>query len=170
MPISILMPALSPTMTEGTLARWLKKEGDAIKSGEAIAEIETDKATMEYEAAEDGVLGKILIPGGTGGVKVNTPIGLILEEGEDASALSQAAAPAPSPVAVAAAAAPVPAMAVAAPGGSVLRVFASPLARRLAVQGGVTLNGGAVNLERIGGIEKLARAAEKLVGGFVAIG
>jgi len=91
MPISILMPALSPTMTEGTLAKWLKKEGDAVKSGEAIAEIETDKATMEMEAADDGVLGKILVPAGTSGVKVNAPIALLLEEGEDKSALAKAA-------------------------------------------------------------------------------
>lgn len=97
MPISILMPALSPTMTEGTLAKWLKKEGDAVKSGEAIAEIETDKATMEMEAADDGVLGKILVPAGTSGVKVNAPIALLLEEGEDKSALAKAAAPAAAP-------------------------------------------------------------------------
>ncbi|HSV27976.1 MAG TPA: biotin/lipoyl-containing protein, partial [Candidatus Omnitrophota bacterium] len=82
MPIEILMPALSPTMSEGTLARWLKNEGDAVKSGDVIAEIETDKATMEFEAVDEGVLGKILVPGGTAGVKVNQPIALLLEEGE----------------------------------------------------------------------------------------
>lgn len=82
----ILMPALSPTMTEGTLARWVKKEGDTVRSGEVIAEIETDKATMEMEAAEDGVLGRILIADGTADIAVNTPIAVLLEEGEDASA------------------------------------------------------------------------------------
>lgn len=81
MPIELLMPALSPTMTEGTLARWLKKEGDAVKSGDVLAEIETDKATMEFEAVDEGVLGKILIADGTSGVAVNTPIGVLLEEG-----------------------------------------------------------------------------------------
>ncbi len=82
MAIEILMPALSPTMTEGTLARWLKKEGDTVRSGEALAEIETDKATMELEAADDGVLGKILVADGTAGVQVNEPIAILLEEGE----------------------------------------------------------------------------------------
>src|SRR5579872_869296 len=100
MPVQILMPALSPTMSEGNLARWLKKEGDAVKSGDILAEIETDKATMEFEAVDEGTLGKILVPGGTQGVKVNEPIALLLEEGEDAAALSAApvakpAAPAP---------------------------------------------------------------------------
>ncbi|MDX2264625.1 MAG: pyruvate dehydrogenase complex E1 component subunit beta [Hyphomicrobiales bacterium] len=95
MPIQVLMPALSPTMEEGKLAKWVKQEGDAVKSGDVIAEIETDKATMEVEAVDEGVLGKILIPGGTEGVKVNTPIAVILGEGEDASALNGAAAPAP---------------------------------------------------------------------------
>ena len=85
MPIKILMPALSPTMTEGNLAKWLKNEGDTIKSGDVIAEIETDKATMEVEAVDEGTLGKILVPGGTEGVKVNEPIALLLEEGEDKS-------------------------------------------------------------------------------------
>ncbi|KIL98762.1 Pyruvate dehydrogenase E1 component beta subunit [Paramagnetospirillum magnetotacticum MS-1] len=117
MPIQVLMPALSPTMTEGKLAKWLKAEGDAVKSGDILAEIETDKATMEMEAVEDGVLGKILVQGGTEGVAVNTPIALILEEGEDASALS-ASAPAPAtaaPVAAPVAAAPVAAPVVIAP-------------------------------------------------------
>src|ERR1700693_2189374 len=105
MPIEIRMPALSPTMTEGNIARWLKKEGDAIHSGDVIAEIETDKATMEYEAADEGRLGKIIVPEGAQGIKVNQPIALLLEEGEDpaelekftASAPGPAQAPAPSP-------------------------------------------------------------------------
>ncbi len=87
MPIQVLMPALSPTMTEGTLANWLKKVGDTVSSGDILAEIETDKATMEVEAVEEGVLGRILVPGGTQGVAVNTPIALLLADGEDASAL-----------------------------------------------------------------------------------
>src|SRR5271166_5956420 len=88
MSTNILMPALSPTMTEGTLARWLKKEGDAVRSGDVIAEIETDKATMEVEAAEDGILGKILVPDGTSGVKVNEPIAILNGDGEEAPAES----------------------------------------------------------------------------------
>ncbi len=87
MPIQILMPALSPTMTDGKLAKWCKKEGDAVESGDVLAEIETDKATMEIEAIDDGTLGKILVAEGTEGVPVNQPIALILEDGEDASAL-----------------------------------------------------------------------------------
>ncbi|WP_299444317.1 pyruvate dehydrogenase complex E1 component subunit beta [uncultured Rhodospira sp.] len=90
MPTQILMPALSPTMEEGTLSRWLKKEGDTIEAGDVIAEIETDKATMEFEAVDEGTLGKILVPDGTDGVKVNQPIGILLEEGEDESALDAA--------------------------------------------------------------------------------
>ncbi len=82
MATNILMPALSPTMTEGTLARWLKKEGDPIKAGDVIAEIETDKATMEVEAVDEGVLGKILVDDGTEGVKVNAPIAVLVEDGE----------------------------------------------------------------------------------------
>ena len=81
MPVQILMPALSPTMTEGNLAKWLKTEGDAVKSGDILCEIETDKATMEFEAVDEGVLGKILVAGGTSGVAVNTPIAVLLEEG-----------------------------------------------------------------------------------------
>jgi len=97
MPIQVLMPALSPTMEEGKLAKWLKAEGDAVKPGDIIAEIETDKATMEVEAADEGVLGKILIAAGTEGVKVNTPIALLLGEGEDKGALEESnAAPAPA--------------------------------------------------------------------------
>src|SRR4029077_13070966 len=87
MPIEIRMPALSPTMTEGNLARWLKKEGDEVHSGDVIAEIETDKATMEYESADEGRLGKIIAPEGAQGIKVNAPIALLLEEGEDPAAL-----------------------------------------------------------------------------------
>lgn len=96
MPTEILMPALSPTMTEGNLAKWLKAEGDTISAGDLIAEIETDKATMEVEAVDEGVLGKILVPDGTEGVQVNQPIALLLEEGEDAAALEGAASAAPA--------------------------------------------------------------------------
>jgi pyruvate dehydrogenase E1 component beta subunit len=96
MPIQVLMPALSPTMEKGNLAKWVKGEGDKIKSGDIIAEIETDKATMEVEATDEGTLGKILIPEGTADVAVNTPIAVILSDGEDASALKAAATPAPS--------------------------------------------------------------------------
>src|SRR5437660_8608673 len=87
MPIQVLMPALSPTMEKGNLAKWLKKEGEKVKSGDVIAEIETDKATMEVEAIDEGTLGKILVPEGTTDVAVNTPIAVILGEGEDASAI-----------------------------------------------------------------------------------
>ncbi|WP_298372336.1 pyruvate dehydrogenase complex dihydrolipoamide acetyltransferase [Azospirillum sp.] len=146
MTVQILMPALSPTMTEGNLAKWLKKEGDTVKSGDVLAEIETDKATMEVEAVEEGRLGKILVPAGTQGVAVNTPIAILLEEGEDESALSKSAAPAPAaapaaaaPAPVAAAAAPVAATAPAAAPATGARVFASPLARRIAEQAGVDL-------------------------------
>ena len=146
MPINILMPALSPTMTEGNVARWLKKEGDAVKAGDILAEIETDKATMEVEAVDEGRLGKIVVPGGTEAVKVNDVIAILLEEGEDAAALKSPAAakPAPSPAAVAAPApsvstsAPPPApTASASPSGT--RVFATPLARRIASQYGLDL-------------------------------
>src|ERR1700760_513432 len=97
MPTNILMPALSPTMEEGKLAKWLKKVGDPVKSGDVLAEIETDKATMEVEAVDEGTLGKILVPDGTADVAVNTPIGVILGEGEDKSAIKEGAAPAPAP-------------------------------------------------------------------------
>jgi pyruvate dehydrogenase E2 component (dihydrolipoamide acetyltransferase) len=143
MPINVLMPALSPTMTEGKLARWLKKEGDAVKSGQVLCEIETDKATMEVEAVDEGTLGKILVAAGTEGVKVNAPIAVILEEGESAAS---AAAPAPaSAPAPAVAAAPAPAAApsarpVAAPVADAGRVFASPLARRMAEQAGLDIS------------------------------
>ena len=90
MPIQVLMPALSPTMEKGNLSKWLKKEGEAIKSGDVIAEIETDKATMEVEATDEGTLGKILIPEGTADVAVNTPIATILADGESASDLGKA--------------------------------------------------------------------------------
>jgi pyruvate dehydrogenase E1 component beta subunit len=96
MPIQVLMPALSPTMEKGNLAKWLKKEGETIKSGDVIAEIETDKATMEVEATDEGTLGKILIPEGTADVAVNTPIATILADGESAADLGKAAAPAPN--------------------------------------------------------------------------
>jgi len=138
----ILMPALSPTMEEGTLAKWLVKEGDTVTSGQIIAEIETDKATMEFEAVDEGVIGKILVAEGTAGVKVNAPIAVLLEEGEDASAAPapKAAAPAKveAPVVAAAPAAP-PAPAAAAPAKGGKRVFASPLARRIATQKGIDL-------------------------------
>ncbi len=156
MPIDILMPALSPTMEKGTLAKWLKKEGDAIKSGDVLAEIETDKATMEVEAVDEGVLAKIVVPAGSADVPVNEVIGLIAEEGEDVSA---AAAP------KAAKSAPAPKKADdivlreerpgATPGakpsgapkpngqgtGQASRIIASPLARRLAKQAGIDLAG-----------------------------
>ena len=101
MPIEILMPALSPTMTEGNLAKWLKKEGDEVHSGDVLAEIETDKATMEVEAVDDGKIGKILVPEGAQGIKVNAPIALLLGEDEDASTLEKfaEAVPLPTPVA-----------------------------------------------------------------------
>jgi pyruvate dehydrogenase E2 component (dihydrolipoamide acetyltransferase) len=150
MPIQILMPALSPTMTEGNIARWLKKEGDAVRSGDVIAEIETDKATMEVEAVDEGTLGKILVEGGAQGVAVNTPIAILLEEGEDAAALSAAPAPkaAEPPSARNQEATPDRAVvrkpspeapAPSAANGSDGRVFASPLARRLAEQAGIDL-------------------------------
>ncbi|WP_096704840.1 pyruvate dehydrogenase complex dihydrolipoamide acetyltransferase [Magnetospirillum sp. 15-1] len=148
MSVPILMPALSPTMIEGTVARWLKAEGDAVKSGEAICEIETDKATMEFEAVDEGVLGKILVAGGTSGVAVNTPIAVLLEEGEDASAISAAPAPTPTPTLPRQSRGresppPPPAQGVGGgrEGGSTAgdRVFASPLARRIARDGKVDL-------------------------------
>ena len=166
MATNILMPALSPTMTEGTLARWLKKEGDTVKSGDILAEIETDKATMEFEAVDEGVLGKILVPDGSEGVKVNAPIGIMIEEGEAVPSGAPAAngkggegntSPSGSPALEAvkeaggkvagAAEQPVPAPqpkgeaapAASAGGGSNGRVFASSLARRMAEQAGIDL-------------------------------
>ena len=99
MPINILMPALSPTMEKGNLSKWLKKEGDAVKTGDVIAEIETDKATMEYEAVDDGVMAKIVVPEGTNDVAVNQLIAVMAQEGEDvkAAAASAASAPAKAP-------------------------------------------------------------------------
>lgn len=152
MATNILMPALSPTMTEGTLAKWLKKEGDRIKSGDVIAEIETDKATMEVEAVDEGVLGKILVAAGTEGVAVNAPIAVLIEAGEavpTAPSQAQTATPAPAPApAPASAPAPAPASASSpmvvrgdahdtAEAGA--RIFASPLARRMAEQAGIDL-------------------------------
>lgn len=107
MATEILMPALSPTMEEGTLAKWLKAEGDEVKAGDIIAEIETDKATMEFEAVDEGIMGKILVPAGTEGVKVNTPIAVLVAEGESADAAPAPAAAAPAAAAPAAAPAPV---------------------------------------------------------------
>ena len=172
MPIQILMPALSPTMTEGSVARWLKKEGDEVHSGDIIAEIETDKATMEYEAVDEGRLGKIIVPEGAQGIKVNQPIAVLLAEGEDASAIGEVPA-APAPAAEAKPAAPQPsspppaeapktappptrASVAAAPAPSASasnghdaspashadaadRIFATPLARRMAAQAGLDL-------------------------------
>ena len=156
MPIQILMPALSPTMTEGNVASWFKNEGDSVAAGDILCEIETDKATMEVEATDEGTLGRIVVAAGTEGVAVNAVIGLILEEGEDASALDGAADAAPAaPAAPAAAAdpapdAPAPEPAAASPAGngaaapapardSGARIFASPLARRMAKQAGLAL-------------------------------
>ncbi len=115
MATEILMPALSPTMEEGTLAKWLVKEGDIVSSGDIMAEIETDKATMEFEAVDEGIVGKILIEEGTEGVKVNTPIAILVEEGEDASALPASAPTADAAPAAAPAAAEAPAPVAAAP-------------------------------------------------------
>jgi len=165
MPINILMPALSPTMEKGNLAKWLKKEGDAVKTGDVIAEIETDKATMEYEAVDDGTLAKIVVPEGTQDVPVNQLIAVIAAEGEDVKAAASAAgkggpakapeapktpppaAKAPVPQAAAPAAAPRPSTpppqpssapsAAAANGYGTNRVSASPLARRLAKEAGI---------------------------------
>ena len=157
MPINITMPALSPTMDEGTLAKWLVKEGDTVKSGMIIAEIETDKATMEVEAVDEGKVGKLLVPAGTEGVKVNAVIAVLLEEGETAGDVKAPAAapakaeaaPAPKPAptssapaapAPVAAAKPAPQAAVAVmerPSGA--RIMASPLAKRIAANKGIDL-------------------------------
>jgi pyruvate dehydrogenase E2 component (dihydrolipoamide acetyltransferase) len=140
MATNILMPALSPTMTEGNLARWLKQEGDRIKAGDVIAEIETDKATMEVEAVDEGILGRILVPAGTQGVKVNDVIAVLVEAGEAVPVAGAAPKAAPAPAAAPApVAAPVAAAPVAAP-ASGDRVFASPLARRMAAQAGVDIS------------------------------
>ena len=158
MPIKVLMPALSPTMTEGKLAKWVVKEGDTVESGDVMAEIETDKATMEVEAVDEGTIGKILVAEGTDGVAVNAVIALLLEDGEDASALDGAdtssggGEPAPNPEAEAEApkedakaepeapASPSPAAAPApAAKSDGERIFASPLAKRIAQQEGLDL-------------------------------
>jgi pyruvate dehydrogenase E2 component (dihydrolipoamide acetyltransferase) len=142
MPINILMPALSPTMEEGTLAKWLVKEGDEVSSGDVMAEIETDKATMEFEAVDEGKIGSILVAEGTSGVKVNDVIAVLLEEGEDASAISAntsiqvTAAPAENNVSKATSAS-TPAKSLAKPSGN--RIFASPLAKRIAADKGIDL-------------------------------
>jgi pyruvate dehydrogenase E2 component (dihydrolipoamide acetyltransferase) len=161
MPIDILMPALSPTMEKGNLAKWLKKEGDAVKSGDVIAEIETDKATMEVEAIDEGTLAKIVVPEGTADVPVNQVIAVLAGDGEDvkAAASGAKAAPAaakpeikaeapkaaPAPQTPAPAASPAPAKPAAAPqpaataGSNGARVFSSPLARRLAKEAGIDI-------------------------------
>ncbi|MFP6733749.1 MAG: pyruvate dehydrogenase complex dihydrolipoamide acetyltransferase [Rhodospirillales bacterium] len=151
MAIQILMPALSPTMTHGNLARWLKAEGDAVAAGDLLAEIETDKATMELEAIDDGILGKIIVPDGSEGVAVNATIAVLLEEGEDASAMdaieTAPVAPVAAPPAVPEAAPVAPEVtpqaapdpAPAQPNADATRVFASPLARRMAADAGVDI-------------------------------
>ena len=140
MTIEILMPALSPTMEEGTLAKWLVKEGQAVKSGDLLAEIETDKATMEFEAVEEGVIGKLLVAEGTAGVKVNTPIALMVGEAAPARAASVATPlPVSAPAAVVAPILAAPAVPMLANVGA--RVFASPLARRIAADKGLDLGG-----------------------------
>ena len=144
MSINILMPALSPTMKEGTLARWLKAEGDTIAAGDVIAEIETDKATMEVEAVDEGILGRILIEGGTHGIAVNTPIAILVAQGEsvpDAPAPVAPAAASPAPAPSAPAVATPAAAPPAADPAKGTRVFASPLARRIAAQKGIDLAG-----------------------------
>ncbi|MFC3180093.1 pyruvate dehydrogenase complex dihydrolipoamide acetyltransferase [Cypionkella sinensis] len=140
MAIEILMPALSPTMEEGTLAKWLVKEGDVVKSGQILAEIETDKATMEFEAVDEGTIGRILVAEGTAGVKVNTAIAVLVEDGESADAAPAPAKAAAAPAAVAAAPAAVAAAPAAAPKAAGVRVFASPLARRIAAEKGLDLS------------------------------
>jgi pyruvate dehydrogenase E2 component (dihydrolipoamide acetyltransferase) len=164
MPIEIRMPALSPTMTEGNLARWLKHEGDEVHAGDVIAEIETDKATMEYEAVDEGRIGKIIVPEGAQGIKVNAPIALLLEEGEDTAALEKVAEAMPAPPSRApvepspastvpagngsnGSAAPPPSTPQTAPAPPTAsasvrengRIFASPLARRMAAHAGIDL-------------------------------
>ena len=158
MPINILMPALSPTMEKGNLAKWLKKEGDKVKSGDVIAEIETDKATMEVEAVDEGTIAKILVPEGTQDVPVNDIIAVLAGDGEDVKAAGAGAAPAPKPAeapkpaAAPAPAAPTPAPATAAAPAPTpqaaaapaktnghARVFSSPLARRLAKEAGIDI-------------------------------
>ncbi|MGX5733457.1 pyruvate dehydrogenase complex dihydrolipoamide acetyltransferase [Bosea thiooxidans] len=177
MPTNILMPALSPTMEKGNLAKWLKKEGDTIKSGDIIAEIETDKATMEVEAVDEGILARIVVPEGTADVAVNEVIAVIAGEGEDAKNVSAPAAgaapkaeapkaeaakaeaaPAPAPAASAAAAS-APAAAPAKADGS--RPFASPLARRMAKEAGIDLSAIAGSGPHGRVVEKDIEAAKK---------
>ncbi|HME21800.1 MAG TPA: pyruvate dehydrogenase complex dihydrolipoamide acetyltransferase [Acetobacteraceae bacterium] len=172
MATNILMPALSPTMTEGTLTRWLKKEGEDVRAGDVIAEIETDKATMEVEAVDEGVLGRILVADGTEGVKVNEPIAILVEQGEAVPAA--APAPRPSPVAPKQEAkVPEPLPRPAPPSGNGHdaaageRIFVSPLARRMAKQAGLDLaalkgsgpNGRIVKADIEGALRKGAPAA-----------
>jgi pyruvate dehydrogenase E2 component (dihydrolipoamide acetyltransferase) len=154
MPINILMPALSPTMEKGNLARWLKKEGDAVRSGDVIAEIETDKATMEVEAVDEGTLAKILVPEGTPDVPVNQVIAVLAGDGEDVKAAVSGASAAPAPklqalaqksAATAAASAPKPVAPTPAPRDAAApqsgnRIFSSPLARRLARDAGIDIS------------------------------
>ena len=156
MPINITMPALSPTMEEGNLAKWLVKEGDTVKSGDVIAEIETDKATMEVEAVDEGTVAKIVVPAGTEGVKVNTLIAILAAEGEDVSAAAAGGGSAPKAEAKApeakaeapkeaekpaAAAAPAAAASAgSAPARDGNRVFSSPLARRIAKEAGIDIS------------------------------
>ena len=145
MPVNITMPALSPTMEEGNLAKWMVKEGDTVASGDIIAEIETDKATMEVEAVDEGVIGKIVVSEGTEGVKVNAVIAVLLEDGESAddigdtvTAAPAAANPIPAEQAPAPAVPVTPAPAASSSGGA--RIFASPLARRIAADKGIDLS------------------------------
>ena len=183
MPIDILMPALSPTMEKGNLSKWLKKEGDVIKSGDVLAEIETDKATMEVEAVDEGVLGKIVVPEGSADVPVNQVIGMILEEGEDAAAMASGGAAKPAPAGASAtpkaderilrgerpgATPGAPDTQISATSASKAnghdagaRVIASPLARRIAKQAGLDLADidGSGPRGRI--VERDVRAAEK---------
>jgi len=148
MPINITMPALSPTMTDGTLAKWLKAEGDSVEAGDVIAEIETDKATMEVEAVDEGVIGKILVAEGTENVPVNDVIAVLLEDGESASDIGDVSnAPAATPNAAAETDAAKPAEAktaktpVAAPTQNTgARIYASPLAKRIAADKGLDLS------------------------------
>jgi pyruvate dehydrogenase E2 component (dihydrolipoamide acetyltransferase) len=140
MAVEILMPALSPTMEEGTLAKWLVKEGDVVKSGQIIAEIETDKATMEFEAVDEGIVGRILVAEGTAGVKVNTPIAVMVDEGEAADAAPAPVAAKALPVATSEAESPVASAAPAAAASTGTRIFASPLARRIAAEKGLDLS------------------------------
>ena len=139
MALEILMPALSPTMEEGTLAKWLVSEGDVVQSGDLLAEIETDKATMEFEAVDEGIIGKLLVAEGTANVKVNSAIAILLEEGDAADATVAPSAPAVVAADVMAA----PAVQVSAPAAPVAasgtRIFASPLARRIAADNGLDL-------------------------------